>query len=581
MMISTGFRSMLCVLIHASLAGVLGAQEIAEPVAFPLEVRAGGGELQELELRLVDGRVDGLAELDRLVFRDVILPGGSALDIELEAVDLERMQIGVHLNGQPQAELVEPLGLSVWQGTVLGSEDSEVSLSFSRFGCHGWVRDGDRLVHMFSEAHPTEGWANARTRWTTDALLRERRGEVGVLCAMDALEEQTGTQRAPVLRDPEASSTSQSMLLGSETYVAAIAVETDYQYFQVFGDTNAALSYVVSLFAWASNRFETQVGTVLTLPYVNFYTTAADPWIAPDTGGNCLDMIYEFQAAWIGNVPMGADIGHMLSGANLGCGAGFIGGLCDPARQFSVSGNGNGMVTFPVMPSDANLDFYAVGHELGHNFSAPHTHDYCPPIDECATAGYFGQCQTQQACTYPGTLMSYCHVCGGFSNISTWFHPQSALDMRNHVETSGCLPVYCPPPVAYCSSQYNSDGCAPEIDFSGSPSLSGADDFHIKAALIVANKSGLLFYGFGPANIPLLGGTLCVQGPQVRTSIANSGGSSQFPCDGEFDFFWSQAFNASQGIGAGTSVYAQFWYRDPGAASGTGLTDALEFSVCP
>lgn len=235
---------------------------------------------------------------------------------------------------------------------------------------------------------------------------------------------------------------------------------------------------MTTLLAWVSNRYELQVQTLLTLPYVNVYTTPADPWTTADTGGNCIDMIYEFQAAWMGNTPAGADIGHFLSGGNLGCGAGFIGGLCDAPRNFSVSGNGNGQVQFPVLPSDANLDFYVVAHELGHNFGAIHTHDYCPPIDECAPAGYFGPCQTQQACTYPGTLMSYCHGCGGFSNISTWFHDQSALDMRARVETQGCLPTWCPAPISYCSSQQNADGCVPAIGWSGTPTLTGADDFH-------------------------------------------------------------------------------------------------------
>ena len=78
-------------------------------------------------------------------------------------------------------------------------------------------------------------------------------------------------------------------------------------------------------------------------------------------------------------------------------------------------------------------------HELGHNFSTPHTHNYCPvPIDQCAPAGFFGDCQTGEVCTTSGTIMSYCHACpGGLSNYTTWFHPIVADVMRAQAEI-GC-----------------------------------------------------------------------------------------------------------------------------------------------
>lgn len=574
----------LAILFTSSLSTIALAGRALNDVStsFPLIPTSQESGGSELPLLLVEEELAELLERNHASFRDVALPGGRRVDMQLERIDLDALDIGIHLNGREVAGGIEPWGLSVWTGVVVGSPDSEVALSFSRFGCQGWLRENDLLTHLVSEAHPTEGWSHARTRWMDDELMRELGGEVGVLCANDEFERRAdpagGQTDEPA---PEPRGTTQFVGNGS-TYMASIAVESDYQYFQVFGDVNAAGAYVVTLFAWVSNRYRIQVGTTLTLPYINFYDTPADPWTTPDTGGNCIDMIYEFQAAWLGNVPLGADIGHYLSGANLGCGVAFIEGLCDANENFSVSGNGSGTTQFPVAPNDANLDFYLVCHELGHNFGAIHTHDYCPPIDECASSGYFGPCQTQQACTYPGTLMSYCHGCGGFSNITTWFHEQSALDMRAWVESTACLPTFCPAPDTYCTSQQNSDGCIPAIAFSGSPSLSGPDDFHITAPAIVSNKSGMLFYGFAPTEIPIfVGATLCVQSPLVRTPVLNSGGSNGIPCDGSFDFFWSQAFSGASSLDAGTTLYAQFWYRDPVSASGSGLTDAIEFTLCP
>jgi hypothetical protein len=71
-----------------------------------------------------------------------------------------------------------------------------------------------------------------------------------------------------------------------------------------------------------------------------------------------------------------------------------------------------------------------VTHELGHIFNADHTHDYCPPFDECAPPP-LGICQTQTDCSRKGTILSYCHTCpGGTNKIKPVFEPYITNEMR-------------------------------------------------------------------------------------------------------------------------------------------------------
>lgn len=383
----------------------------------------------ESALALRSAAVTELLSRQRVVLADFPSSDGSSVDLELERLDTARLRFGLRVDGADADGLLESLELSVWRGHVAGQEGSEVALSFSRAGVNGWVRVGDELDHyatrgdgkvrMFSEEHRRAGGAMA-----------------GPTCASTASE-----------ADVRSSHTLPRSVIHAVPYqrlrACAIAVETDWQLYQVFGgDLSAEVAYVTSLLTWVSYRFEQQIRTVLTYPYVQFYTDSNDPWHAQDTGGNCIDLLEELQAAWSGSLPAGADLAHFLSGANLGCGAAYIGGLCDPPRNFGVTGNIDGSNLFPIHVGPTNFNFYGVCHEIGHNFNAIHTHEYCPPIDECAPNGYFGPCQTQMACTDRGTLMSYCHGCpGGFLNITTYFHPRSVQDMRAWV-AAGCLPLY-------------------------------------------------------------------------------------------------------------------------------------------
>jgi YD repeat-containing protein len=137
------------------------------------------------------------------------------------------------------------------------------------------------------------------------------------------------------------------------------------------------------------------------------------------------------------------------------------------------------------------------------------------------------------------------------------------------------------PPLAYCTGKVNSAGCLPAIGSTGAPSYSGGA-FVVTAANVLNNKSGLLFWGTTASASPFQGGIKCVAAPTVRTPIQNSGGNPPpNDCSGGYGFAFDTAYLTAKGLGAGNTVYAQYWTRDPTAPHTTGLTDALCFTLDP
>lgn len=98
----------------------------------------------------------------------------------------------------------------------------------------------------------------------------------------------------------------------------------------------------------------------------------------------------------------------------------------------------------------------------------------------------------------------------------------------------------------------------------------------------------------GAQSLPFQGGVLCVASPIRRGPVLDSGGSAApaNDCTGS----WSIDFNAFHAswlhvdavwspplIAPGTTVWAQWWGRDPGypSAFASVLTDAVEFVMEP
>lgn len=132
----------------------------------------------------------------------------------------------------------------------------------------------------------------------------------------------------------------------------------------------------------------------------------------------------------------------------------------------------------------------------------------------------------------------------------------------------------------YCASMPNSLGCSATISSSGAPSLTGVTPFTIRAGNVLNNTTGMLVWGQQAASLPFGGGTLCV-GSLRRTSALSTGGAAGGPsCTGILQRdFGADLAGGLPGVWLGSTLYAQFWYRDVGAPAGFALSDGLRFTV--
>ncbi|MCY3003788.1 MAG: hypothetical protein NTV21_18480 [Planctomycetota bacterium] len=139
-------------------------------------------------------------------------------------------------------------------------------------------------------------------------------------------------------------------------------------------------------------------------------------------------------------------------------------------------------------------------------------------------------------------------------------------------------------PTTYCTAKLNSLGCLPAIDSWGFASLTSPFPFDIQCHYVRNNELGLFYYGYLPGNAPFQGGTRCVTSPKMRTPVLNSGGATTgIDCSGVFHFDMNARIQSGLdgNLAIGSVVYGQFWTRDSGSPSGTGLSDGIQFTVQP
>lgn len=252
--------------------------------------------------------------------------------------------------------------------------------------------------------------------------------------------------------DPYWSSISAAAAGSVISYQAVVAVDTDTEWLDGFGDDPvAAMEWITDLFLAMNVFYERDVETQLLLGDVTL-RTGSDPYSA---AGSTFDRLAEFGDYWMNHMG-GVDrqFATMFSGRNISSwsfsGVAWINSYCQNGFTATVNGRPGTVVgSYSYNAIGANLSpaFTAlyVGHELGHNMGSPHTHCYSPAVDQCYN-GEGGCYSGATSCPAGGrgTIMSYCHLLGNCSNSSE-FHPtvQSRLENRlANQMVAGCIIPY-------------------------------------------------------------------------------------------------------------------------------------------
>lgn len=351
---------------------------------------------------------------------------GSHYDLELDRIEVltdnAELVVGT-ANGMvplPRPDMV------LLSGIVAGDADSRVFISYSPYGTNGYIQQRGEMIAISTGPYELEQELTQalRTAHINDLIDPNAVARTCGYTAGDVQLEPTGL--------PEQSVDDHGARGGSTCRIAGIAVESDYEFTdRLFnGNTNASAAYLITLVAAISEIYERDVDTRLAIPYLRVWADNSDPYEA--TTGDPLDQVRNHWNASMGHVDR--TVTHFFTGrqnTSYG-GVAYVGVLCNGSYGYGVSAYLEGSFPYPLVDHNhGNWDVVVAAHELGHNFGTGHTHSYSPPIDGCGN----GDCSDP----YGGTIMSYCHGCGGgLSNIVLGFHPRVQTTIINYMNNLSC-----------------------------------------------------------------------------------------------------------------------------------------------
>ncbi|MFM1804296.1 MAG: hypothetical protein RL136_1175 [Planctomycetota bacterium] len=331
---------------------------------------------------------------------------GVALDARVEVGATKRAE---------RAELSAALhGVAHFEGTVDGSETGSCYIAFGATGAAGWIDLGD------------EG----------SFALRRVSSDAPGLCAGEVEFVRSAGTSAPDV--PTCGGVHEEHEHGDGGIagfgdvppgvrkVVEIAVDSDFDYYRIFGDETAATEYIGTLVGAIAAIYRRDCDATFVTAYLRLQTDEADLF-------NESDPLVPFRQYWDAN---GADIDRDLFTLITGRrnlpygGVAYLNAAC-ASFGYSVNGYINGRFVDPIVTNPGNWDINVAAHEWGHNCGTRHTHDY--GIDGCAS----GVVQR-------GTIMSYCHVVqGASSNIDLRFHRGTGEAIEAFIATAPCLASDC------------------------------------------------------------------------------------------------------------------------------------------
>ena len=354
-----------------------------------------------------------------LVIERFSLPGDVQVSLELDRFEVTRADTRYVLGrlGGTDVELAyRPSNLAMYRGHVRGLSNSHVFIGFGGGNAFGFIELGGGIQRYQISAVP-----DAQGPIGPTSLSVFRSDSVVSLPPNVAL---CGVDTSRLVAEP-IPVTAQSGTLPPTPRVIELAIETDYELYELFNDVDAVADYVTLLYAAVSDIYMRDVNARFELTFVRV-------WDTPDDLFNEENPLSAFQQYWNQNMgEVQRDAAQFFSGRrNMPFGGiAYLGSLCGNSA-YSVVGYALGYFPNPDAPSAFHYDIHVTAHELGHNCDAFHSHDY--GIDTCNDL--FGT-------AVRGTIMSYCSQTrsGGNSNTDLRLHAIIQDVMSDYFNQIDCL----------------------------------------------------------------------------------------------------------------------------------------------
>ena len=354
----------------------------------------------------------------------------------LHSVDITRFPIGPSLIGSVHLERVRPVAdanteviavdgessrrirmpaVQAFRGKISGDDSSFVFLSQVGGSMFAAIHHGDGRQYVLAPQ------ADARNT-----------SLYGLVDAPQTLADYYGGQFTCGTEHPDHHSNGiaalkhggDDLLLDDKLIEVELAVDCDATVFALFDrDLDRQIEYISAMYAMISNIYESEVNITFYLKHLYIWTGAPedDPYSGSDDVFGLLEEVRDYWRAKRSRVKR--DLVQLVtvnSNSNIGGvaypGQPGVGTLCNTSFGYSVIGIYG---TFNYPTPAYTWDAVSAAHELGHNFSSPHTHScfWGDPLDTCVivTSGQDrnSQCIDAGPRPAPGSIMSYCHLFNG------------------------------------------------------------------------------------------------------------------------------------------------------------------------
>jgi len=327
-------------------------------------------------------------------------------------------------------------------GKISGQENSFVFMNFTEFGLIGTIQTESGIVYTISPQKDSKEGNHILTVSNSQVLNENK-------IFSCYTEDYSGNSNE--LDDYIKYYKDDVPLASKPLLEVKLACEGTYDFFSIFGSSQPAIAYITAVIAQSSKIYQEFFNVRL---YIGYVVVWEDSWEDPYTGtANLSEKLQKMPSIWKGKTIDRAltvlfanlasqPANETVAGISFG-GTPYYGSLCNKDWGYCVLGI-RGNATYPTL--NYTWDVNVATHEMGHNFSLPHTHNcYWQPnmIDTCVTGQTYGvgdACiKTGNPIPRPGTIMSYCHLTNSTHSVQLIFHPRELPLARSAAERSSCV----------------------------------------------------------------------------------------------------------------------------------------------